>query len=167
MTVQSIKDIASQLKTLNTELQQLPGVTAPAKGEASAKFTLELAVTNSDLLKVVSGLFSNGHHARAVEEAYKYLNNLVKRKVGETADGSPLMQSVFSAKNPKLKLNSLSNQSENDEQTGLMNIFAGAMMGIRNPRAHEHDWEDTELHALQLLTLANYLVERVEQATKP
>ena len=47
-----------------------------------------------------------------------------------------------------------------------MQIFSGCMTGIRNPRAHECDWEDSENHALQLLAFANYLVERVENSKK-
>ncbi|PZN08175.1 MAG: hypothetical protein DIU69_10450 [Bacillota bacterium] len=57
-------------------------------------------------------------------------------------------------------------ESERDEQLGYMEIFSGCMTGIRNPRAHEHDWEDSERRALELLTLANHLVERVLAATK-
>ena len=47
-----------------------------------------------------------------------------------------------------------------------MQIFSGCMTGIRNPRAHECEWEDSENHALQLLAFANYLVERVENSKK-
>lgn len=74
------------------------------------------------------------------------------------------MQSVFSAGNPVLMLNAGSSTSEQDEQKGYMQIFSGCMTGIRNPRAHECDWEDSENHALQLLAFANYLVERVENS---
>lgn len=45
-----------------------------------------------------------------------------------------------------------------------MQIFAGCMTGIRNPRAHDSDWEDTEDRALQLLMLANHLIERAQMA---
>ena len=45
-----------------------------------------------------------------------------------------------------------------------MQILAGCMTGIRNPRAHETDWEDTKQRALQLLIFANHLIERVSMA---
>ena len=93
-----------------------------------------------DLLKVSEKLFADGHHARAVEEAYKYLNNLVKARSGRTSlDGAPLMRTVLSANSPILKLNPGASTSEKDEQQGYMDICAGSMIGIRNPRAHDHE----------------------------
>lgn len=74
------------------------------------------------------------------------------------------MQKVFSADKPLLKINAGETQSEIDEQKGYLQIFAGCMTGIRNPRAHESDWEDSEERALELLTLANHLVIRVRNA---
>ena len=114
-------------------------------------------------------LFKDGHFARAVEEAYKLLDNLVKRQAGLNKSGltgSKLMESVFSCNNPILRLNAATNASESDEQKGYMLIFSGCMTGIRNPRAHESDWEDTEDRAIQLLTFANHLIERTLMSEK-
>lgn len=109
----------------------------------------------------------DGHHARAVEEAYKLLDNVVKKKAclqSTNLTGAKLMQNAFSSNNPLLKLNEGISTSEQDEQTGYMQIFAGCMIGIRNPCAHESDWEDTEQRALHLLVFANHLIERVNMA---
>lgn len=122
-------------------------------------------VTNKTLRKKTEKLFKDGHHARAVEEAYKLLDNVVKKKANlqnSNSTGASLMQKVFSPKNPILKLNSGTTVSEQDEQFGYMQVFAGCMTGIRNPRAHESDWEDTEERALQLLAFANHLIERAQ-----
>lgn len=124
----------------------------------------DIVVTNSKLRKKTEKLFRDGHHARAVEEAYKLIDNLVKNKAGlENTDltGAKLMQNAFSANNPILKLNEGKSTSEKDEQIGYMQIFAGCMTGIRNPRAHETDWEDTEERALLLLAFADHLIERI------
>ena len=126
-------------------------------------------VTNKSLKKKTEKLFKDGHHARSVEEAYKLLDNLVKKRAGLAEDeitGAKLMQHVFSANNPLLKLNAGISTSEKDEQLGYMMIFSGCMTGIRNPRAHETEWEDTEQHALQLLIFANHLIERALKAEK-
>lgn len=124
-------------------------------------------IKDSDLLKVSEKLFEDGHHARAVEEAFKYFNNVVKSKAGlPQADGSSLMKTALSANSPVLKLNAGLTASERDEQLGYMEIYSGSMTGIRNPRAHEHDWEDSEEHALQLLVLADHLVARVKASSK-
>ena len=124
-------------------------------------------ITNKSLRRKTEKLFKDGHHARAVEEAFKLLDNLVKKKAElHTTDltGAQLMQRVFSPNKPKLKLNSGITSSEQNEQSGYMQIFAGCMTGIRNPRAHDSDWEDTEERALQLLILANHLIERTQMA---
>lgn len=122
-------------------------------------------ITNKSLRKKTEKLFKDGHHARSVEEAYKLLDNIVKKKANlqnTNLTGASLMQRAFSPNNPILKLNSGITTSEQDEQSGYMQVFAGCMIGIRNPRAHETDWEDTEERALQLLSFANYLIERTE-----
>lgn len=85
---------------------------------------------------------------------------------GENLTGAKLMQKVFGVDNPLLKLNAGASTSEKDEQQGYMMIFSGCMTGIRNPRAHETDWEDTEQRSLQLLSFANHLIERVLNAEK-
>jgi uncharacterized protein (TIGR02391 family) len=106
-------------------------------------------------------LFQDGHYALAVEEAYKCVNNAVKSRSGLTADGSSLMKSAFSLGNPVLKLNDLSDQSQRDQQLGYMEIFAGCMTGIRNPRAHEHQYLDEPHVALEMLAWANHLMRLV------
>jgi len=121
---------------------------------------------DKELLRVVEKLYNDGHHARAVEEAFKLLNNLVKStvKLKPELDGSSLMKKAFSANSPILMINSGESQSEKDEQLGYMEIFSGVMTGIRNPRAHEHDWEDTQKRAMELITLADHLIEKVKFA---
>ena len=43
-----------------------------------------------------------------------------------------------------------------------MDIFAGVMAGIRNPRAHEHELEDEPEVALELIILANHLMRKLQ-----
>lgn len=75
--------------------------------------------------------------------------------------GAKLMQTAFSPNKPLLRLNECVSTSEQNEQSGYMQILAGCMVGIRNPRAHDSDWEDTEERSLQLLSFANHLMERI------
>lgn len=127
----------------------------------------DVLITNKTLKNKTEKLFKDGHHARAVEEAYKLLDNLVKKKANlndSNLTGSKLMNTAFSPNKPILKLNEGKSVSEQDEQTGYMQIFSGCMTGIRNPRAHESDWEDTEQRSLQLLIMANHLIERVNMS---
>ena len=124
-------------------------------------------VTNSQLQQVSGSLFRDSHYARAVEEAFKYLNNAVKEKSQiANQDGAALMRTAFSSHSPLLFLNTRQSQSERDEQQGYMDIFAGCMTGIRNPRAHDHQKVDEQDVALELLILANHLMRKLDSATR-
>jgi TIGR02391 family protein len=161
-----ITDVLAITKCLHKELV-LSGATEPST--PSDNILYDNVITNKALRKKTEKLFKDGHHARSVEEAYKLLDNIVKKKADlchTDLTGSTLMQTVFSPKKPILKLNEGISASEQNEQLGYMQIFAGCMTGIRNPRAHESDWEDTEQRALQLLALANHLIERASMAEK-
>lgn len=75
------------------------------------------------------------------------------------------MRRAFSVNNPVLTLNDCTSMSEQDEQRGYMEIYAGSMIGIRNPRAHDHRLDDHPRVALQLLVLANHLIDKLDKAT--
>ena len=113
-------------------------------------------ITFTGLVRCTRELFAGGHYSLAVEKAFVYVENLVKKRSGVSGKyGSNLMKTVFSVQNPFIKLNAGVTDSDRDEQLGYMEVFAGAMTGIRNPRAHAHDWIDEPKEALELLVFAN------------
>lgn len=126
----------------------------------------DILVKSKELRNATRKLFTDGHYARAVEEAYKCLNNIVKAKSRLSKDGQDLMNQAFSEKNPILKLNKLRTDSHRDEQIGYMLIFGGCMTGIRNPRAHEHKKTDSPEAALEMLVWANHLMSVIERAKR-
>jgi TIGR02391 family protein len=158
-----------KVKELRKELDTMPGVMLNNDTVLSDVDLFNNFVNDKQLKKAVEKLFRDGHHARAVEEAYKFIDNLVK-KMAKPADvglsGSKLMITAFNVTNPLLRVNAGETASERDEQNGYMQILSGCMTGIRNPRAHESDWEDNEIKALQLLIWANHLVERIRLSEK-
>ena len=170
-------DAARELLALGAMLQRAAddiGVGRPQKAPPSASNEprseieqFDDLVTSSPLRSASRKLFADGHYARSVEEAFKCLNNEVKAKSGRSKlDGDKLMRHVFSVKSAALALNDLESQSEEDEQRGYMDLFAGSMTGIRNPRAHEHHLEDDPDIALEMIVLANHLMRRLEASTK-
>lgn len=48
------------------------------------------------------------------------------------------MQSAFSPQNPIIKLGDISTETGTNVQQGYMEMFVGAMIGIRNPKAHSN-----------------------------
>jgi len=141
---------------------------SPAVSFASAELghLYDLLIDDPDLNGCSHQLFENGHYAQAVEEAFKFVNNLVKQRSGLAADGSSLMNTAFSANAPVLKLSKLTTQSQRDQQLGYMQMLSGAMVGIRNPRAHEHGHLEEPRVALELMCFANHLVRAIKRATR-
>lgn len=90
-----------------------------------------------EILRACSKLMDGGHYAEAVENSCKVLDMLVKmRSMRTDPSGTELMQLVFSPSAPILKFNEQLTDSEKSEQRGMMFLFAGAMLALRNPRAH-------------------------------
>ena len=136
-------------------------------GEKSYWLTqFDALVKDHGLRRSCRSLFADGYYALAVERAYIYIDNLVSKRSGRSdKDGADLMRAVFSPKNPVLKLNNLQSRSEENQQQGYMHIFEGTMIGIRNPRAHEYDLEDSPEEALEMLVIASHLIRMLNRAT--
>lgn len=119
------------------------------------------------VVKVAKSRFESGHYSDSVEAALKEVNNkikeIVREKKGIELDGSSLMQRAFSLDNPILELSDLSNESGKNIQKGYLQIFSGAMTGIRNPKAHENIVIDSK-RAIHLLFLASLLMSKIDEA---
>ena len=78
------------------------------------------------------------------------------------ADGAGLMTSAFSPGNPIIRLSPLETETDKNIQQGYMQIFAGAMTGIRNPKAHGNLNPDAR-KTLHLLSLASLLMYKIDE----
>jgi len=144
--------------------------------EKSDAYTLYKALGFHPRIRQVSeGLFKDGHYSQAILEAYKEVNNIVKEKSGRRdLDGKSLMDQVFKfdpregkiAEKPLIQINELQSQSDRDEQQGFQFLFGGAMLGIRNPKAHDTSVQTDSHTALEYIAFASLLAERVENAKK-
>ncbi len=149
-------------RRLTTQIPQLPERGSNVGNVQNLLGSFDKQITSAGLVQCTRALFADGHYSVAVEKAFVYLENLVKQKSGLSGKhGSSLMKTVFSAQNPLIRLNAWVTDSDRDEQLGYMEIFAGVMTGIRNPRAHSHNWVDKPEEALELLVLANHLAKKI------
>lgn len=116
---------------------------------------------------VAKSRFESKHYADAVEAALKHINGVVKEKVkrksGKELDGASLMTTAFSVNAPIIALDDVSTETGRNIQQGYMQIFAGAMTGIRNPKAHEIISID-ESRATHFLFLASLLMHKLDEA---
>jgi uncharacterized protein (TIGR02391 family) len=111
--------------------------------------------------------FLDGHHWDAVFAASKTLINMVKEAAGEyELDGAPLVRKVFSKNSPILAVNDLADRTDQDEQEGIMHLFEGAVMAVRNPGGHSFP-AGTEQRALEYISLLSMLAYIVQEAKKP
>jgi uncharacterized protein (TIGR02391 family) len=117
------------------------------------------------IVDAATDLYRDGHYANAIEDSVKALNNLVRLKSGLEADGAPLMTTAFSPEKPVLRFNELQDQSDRDEQRGFMMMFAGAVAGLRNPRAHKLIKDDPE-RALEFIAFVSLLGKLLDRTTK-
>lgn len=124
---------------------------------------------NSVIKDVAKSRFDSGHPADAVEAAFKEVNSRVKEHVrqstGEELDGAKLMNLAFSPIKPIIILDDLETDSGKNIQQGYMQIFAGAMIGIRNPAAHANTEMEKD-EAISLIHMASTLLNKFESATK-
>jgi len=121
-------------------------------------------VTNARIRRATRGLFHDGYYALAVEECFKSVNDTVKELSQVRDDGASLMRRVLSVKTPTLALNNLQTESDESEQNGYMDIFAGCMTGIRNPRAHKAEYLDAPDRALEMIAWGQHLMQKLDRA---
>lgn len=122
---------------------------------------------HNSIVGVAKRKFEDGHYADAAESAFKEINKrvkeIVKTKVGEELDGVALMFRAFPSRNPVIILDDLSSETGRNIQDGYTHIFAGAMMGIRNPKAHANITIGRE-RAIHFIFLASLLMYKLDDA---
>jgi uncharacterized protein (TIGR02391 family) len=158
---QAISNLQTVIDLFSEKLQDL-GET-PEGRAAHAFGELDL---HPEIERAVGRLFRDGHYANAVEDACKVLDGLVKIRSGRSElGGTELMQTVFSPKAPILRFNDLQTETGRSEQQGMMFLYSGAMLALRNPRAHELIQDDPEqaLEYIGFLSLLAKLLDRTER----
>ena len=115
-------------------------------------------------------LFEDGHYANAAEDAFVEINDRVKKlfmKVNPTAtkvpDGQAAMNTVFSDNAPLVEFCDRSTETGSNIQRGYMQMLAGAMSALRNPKAHANI-TITKDDAMRHLMFASMLMYKIDEA---
>jgi len=138
------------------------GIEKISKTNGEIKHSLNMSIENlHPLVKSTAGkLYADGHYRQAILDTYILLTEAVKTKSGRhDLDGSALMQTVFSVKNPTIKIS-----NDPDEQLGFMWMFSGAIMGIRNPKAHKLIQQPDPQKTIEWLSFASVLLRVLDDA---
>jgi uncharacterized protein (TIGR02391 family) len=110
--------------------------------------------------QAVQSRFSNGHYNDAISRTCIALNKAVQTKSGLSIDNTRLMQKAFSADDPIINVS-----IDKDERLGVMWLFSGMAMALRNPRAHHTLPEPSPQEALEILGFLSMLWRTLDKAT--
>lgn len=160
--VQAIAILRGLIRRLQEKREELH---SPGGGRRPSAYWADLNI-HPRIAEVATDLFLDGHPWEAVFAASKALVNYVKEKSGRhDLDGAALMRQVFSRKAPVLAFNTVASQTEQDEQEGMMHLFEGAVLAIRNPGGHSFP-QGPEERAIEYLQLLSFLAYRVQAARR-
>ena len=162
--IYSVYDARAEVEALLPEIEE---ALSRDGGSEAAPVDDVWALVHPEIRDIAMPRFEAGHFADAVEAALKEVNSVVKDRVrqitGQELDGAGLMTTAFSARQPILALADLTTESGRNIQQGYMSMFSGAMVGIRNPKAHANLVVGAE-RALHLLVLASLLMYKAVEA---
>jgi len=120
-----------------------------------------------NLWNICKSLFDDGHYSQATFEAFKYVDNQVKKLSNSDKSGYKLMMSALSSENPAVILSDLTSETGKDIQKGFQFLFSGGVMAIRNPRGHEVNYRETIEECLDHLGFASLLLKALDSRISP
>lgn len=119
--------------------------------------------------KSSKALYLDGHYANAAVDAFIEINERVKglfqilRPNDKVPDGDTAMTTVFSANDPLVKFCDTSSETGKNIQKGFMQMLAGAMSALRNPKSHANI-ALSEDDAMRQLMFASMLMFKIDEA---
>ena len=156
--------MASNLTRFEEVARRAHRFTESAPGPFGDGHAFDARNLHPDLPIDVRKLFDNGHYAQSTFEAFKFVDEEIQRISKSSDYGTSLMMSALGGASPVVKLNPGMTKSEKNEQEGFKFLFAGAMLGIRNPRGHASGVNDDPDVCLDHLSLASLLLRRLDDA---
>ena len=130
------------------------------------KKKLEYRNAHPDIFKYCDAELLVNNYFHAVFEATKSVADKIRNKTGLTDDGSSLVNKAFSIKNPLLKINPLSTETDRSEHNGFANLLRGMFGMFRNTTGHapKITWEIDEDDALDMLAFISLMHRRLDNS---
>lgn len=165
---QEIHDAGLAQASLAVPISAISDATAEDEHTAAADVVFRKFVTEPEILEASEDLFYSGHYNVAVFNAVKAVEVYIKSRVPALSkSGTALMYEVFSTSSPRLVWSNRASQSEKDEHDGYRSLFAGIMLGVRNPTTHEFGWIAEADDALECILFAQHLLKKAKSAVTP
>ncbi len=117
-----------------------------------------------ELLRFCKAELVVDNYFHAVLEACKSIAEHIKGICGLTNDGPTLIDEALGGECPLIRINAFLTETEKSEQRGFVNLAKGLFGTFRNPTAHapKIEWALSEEDALDLFTLASYVLRRID-----
>lgn len=124
---------------------------------------LEQVIKNTDILSRCLEIFNADRYEEAIFSAYKLVEEEVRNKAGlDPSDyGIPLMTKALHPDRGKLIIPSCRLRNE---QEGVYNLFKGAIAFFKNPSSHRTVNYDSKLVAIEIIALAELLLQILSTA---
>jgi uncharacterized protein (TIGR02391 family) len=104
--------------------------------ETSLKQFMNLETTiQPRLWDVIRASIESRNFSAAVLDAIHFLSDVIRERSGLEGDGVALIGAAFGGNSPKLKVNRLQTESEQNVQRGVESLLRGVFQAIRNPRS--------------------------------
>ena len=131
---------------------------------------------NNGLKGDVEDYYKNGHLGDAADQAVKLYFQKMKDITSYTEDGEKLVGKAYKSKDfsgpnsPKIRLNALQTETEQNIQVGQAHLSRGVYAGFRNPINHapmkKMDPDIfSHMDCLNILSLVSYLMTNLDDAT--
>lgn len=156
--------MASNISQFESVVRRAHRYTEAAADIGSNGHPFDVRNLHPDFPEIARRLFDNGHFSQATFEAFKFVDEELQRISGSSEFGTKLAMSIFGGDHPVVKLNPGMTTTEKGEQEGFKFLFAGAFLAVRNPRGHSSGISDDLDLCLDHLTLASFLLRRLEEA---
>jgi uncharacterized protein (TIGR02391 family) len=120
------------------------------------------ALIHPSIREEVAGRFAIREYADAVMAALQVVAQTVRDKTGLHEDGARLMADAFGGDRPYLLFEDPMPLTQRAMQSGYQQLFAGAMTGVRNPKAHSLVTIDRD-RCIHFLFLASLLAHKLNE----
>ena len=131
-------------------------------GERETEVNLETRLPDP-LWESVRANYEKRNFTAAILDAFYFLSELLRNKSGTEGDGASLIGQALGGAAPKIKLNRLQTESEQNAQRGMEQLLRGLYQCVRNPRSHDKA-ADSEEDAQTLIVFVGYVVKQIDQA---
>ena len=153
---------------LSDIIKELPNLPEDVSIDVAEEAQLDFwALIHPGIVAVTKSRFESGHYGDAAETALKHINRyvkeIVKKATGNEYDGADLMRRAFSVNNPIIAIDDLSTENGRSIQQGYMEMFVGAIIGVRNPKVHDVI-EISRERGIHFLFFASLLMDTIDMA---